>query len=539
MDLRTEPLTNTQILAGIRNDASMDYVNRIPDPTQAGLKDQLDQLTKYRPLWNEFVHSLVNRIGSIIIRDMSFTNPLSEFKRSSMEYGSTIEEVAVGLVRSLPYSAEREALEKVLFGQHSVPVDTNFHSINREEFYPISINDKVLKRAFLNEQGGLNNFLAQLLKAPATSNQWDEFILTCQLLSEYDAKDGFYRVNVGDVSSIESGETTAKYALRRLRETAGEMAFLNTKYNAAGMPNFATKDELVIITTPAFNAAVDVEALAGAFNIDKANSPGRIVEIPADQMKIPGAQAFLTTPEFFIISDTLNENTSMPNPVTLHTNFFSHHQGIYSLSRFAPAVMLTTHAGTESIVIREDVTGVSAVEFFNGDGTAAPESLLRGSTYQLEAHAEMSGGSEGAVTWAVSGNKSTETRIDRNGILHVAADDSATSIDIVVTAVFGAADSNLGDRKTETTTKTLTGDIASPWAIDSVPTGITVKGEPVADFDPEDLSYTVAGAAPATINDITVQGVPYYKVTETVDDTFAVTAFSGSKDRVYTVIVTA
>lgn len=537
MSLRAEPLTNTQILIGIRNDASFDYQQRIPDPTQAGLKDQLDSLEKYPQLWNEFEHSLINRIGSVVVRRMDWDNPLRELKRNSMSYGSTIEEVAVGLLKAHSYSAERDYLEKDLWGQEVPDVKTNFHSINREDYYKLTVNKKVLKRAFLSEADGLNNFLSQLLAAPRISNELDEFLLTCQLLTEYDAKDGFYRVNVPDVAAWGSGEAEAKGALRTIRSVAGNMRFLNTKFNAAGMPSAAKREDLILITTPEFNAAIDVEAMAGAFNMEKAEAPGRIIEIPGDKLNIPGAQAILTTKDFFIISDTLVENTTLQNPIGLHTNYFSHHQGIYSLSRFMPAVLLTTHAGTDSITVRDEVTGVSALEVFTGEGVeVAGTSVERGQTYQLAAYAETTGDTEGAVTYEVSGNKSTTTRVDRNGILHVGADDSATTIDIVVTAVHGA-DGNLEDRFSETTALTLTGTVAAPWAIDSVPTGITVKGVAVPDFDPADLSYTI-NVPDATVNDFVVLGVPDYKVTETTPDVFTVVAYSGAKDRVYTVDVT-
>lgn len=540
VNLRDEPLTNTEILSTIYNDASFDYQKRIPEPTQAGLSEQLSAMTDYRPGWNEFVHALVNRIGSIIIRNMSWNNPLVEFKRASMEYGSTIEEVAVGLVKAHSYSADRDYLEKDIWGQEVPKVMSKFHSINREDFYKLTVNEKVLRRAFLNEAGGLNNFVTQLLQSPRTSNQWDEFLLTCRLLTEYDKNDGFYRINVPDVMSNASGEAESKTALRRIRAAADNLGFLSDKYNSAHMPSFARRDDLILLTTPEFNAAMDVEALAGAFNMDKLNPYGRIVPIPSDQLAIPGAQAILTTREFFVISDTLVENTSIQNPVGLHTNFFSHHQGIYSVSPFAPAIMFTTKGGTEQIHVSATVDSISDLTITDRDNDTVTGALTRGEMYLVSADAVTTpeDAAISAVSYSVSGMKSSRTRIDRNGILHIGQDDSAASIKITVKSVDSDTENPLTDSVTREFTKTLTGNVIPLFPTDAIPTGITVAGEPVPDFDPATTSYAVTSAEDVTVADIRVTGVPDYTVTEGDPGVFTVRALSGAADRVYTVTVT-
>ncbi|WP_206920558.1 hypothetical protein, partial [Alicyclobacillus suci] len=84
--------------------------------TQANLRDTLNSLTQYRPMWNQFVDALVNRIGSVVARNISWTNPLQEFKRGMLNYGDTIEEIQVGLLKAHIYDPDRDYMEKAIFG---------------------------------------------------------------------------------------------------------------------------------------------------------------------------------------------------------------------------------------------------------------------------------------------------------------------------------------------------------------------------------------------------------------------------------------
>src|SRR5699024_10286028 len=200
---------------------------------------------------------LINRIGSVIARNISWQNPLAEFKRGMLEYGDTIEEIQTGLLQAHIYDPDREYLERDLFGTEVPEVQTSFHTVNRQNFYKVTVNQPLLQRAFLADDG-LSNFVAQLLEAPSTSDYWDEFLTTVQLFPEYENNGGFWHVNVPDVKDLESSESDAKSALRKMRAMADKLKFISTRYNAAHMPTFADRDDLVVFVSPEFNAAIDV-----------------------------------------------------------------------------------------------------------------------------------------------------------------------------------------------------------------------------------------------------------------------------------------
>lgn len=498
--------SNVAIADRIRNNASMEYRNRIPEATQAGIEATLEALVSYRPHWNEFVDALVNRIGTVYARNISWTNPLAEFKRGMLSYGDTIEEIQVGLLESHLYDPDRDYMEKTLFGRELPEVQSNFHTVNRQEFYKVTVNDMLLRRAFL-ESGGLNSFVSQLMEAPSTSDQWDEFLLTTSLFETYESNGGFYHVNVPNAADLSSDATDARGALRKMRAMADTIKFPSTRYNAAGMPTFANPEDLLLFVTPEFNAAIDVEALAGAFNVDKADLHGRIVPIPKEHFRIDGAQAIMTTKDFFVIADTLLENTSQQNAANIHTNYFLHHHSIISASRFVPAVLFWDGQDDEVIEMTSSVISIATPTAEDRDGTVVSE-VERGELYQLNAVVTTNpADAEGAaVVWSVEGATSSQTYATASGVLHVGGQERATTLKVKATSTWIDPE-NVRAPKIASSNKnlTVTGDLTPEWPVSGVVESIAVKGVEVEDLTPGTTAYTVAVPdGEAAVSDVAV-----------------------------------
>ena len=431
-ELRTD--NNAELMDGIRTLQSSDYRRRIPEATKVGIQETLDNLHRYRPQFNEFIEALVNRIGSVYARNMIWQNPLAILKRGLMSYGDTIEEIQVGLLRSHTYDPDRDYMEKAIFGRETPEVQSRFHKVNRQEFYKITVNEAMLRRAFL-EPGGLSAFVAQLMSAPTTSDNWDEFLLTVSLINEFNDVGGYYRMKIPGISwDTASGEAgaNARITARKVRALAETLTFPSTAYNSASMPTFANRDELILFTTPEFSANLDVEALAGAFNIDKAELPGRMITIPKHLVTIPGFEAILTTKDFFVIADTLLENTTADNPVGLYKNFFLHHHEIMSISPFVPAVLLNTLVDDETITVSNKVTALATPNAVKPDGSTTT-TVVRGGVYQLFSTPTVTNATiedRTGIMYAVTGALSLHTSISQTGVLTVGSDETATSLTV-------------------------------------------------------------------------------------------------------------
>lgn len=487
-------LPNAAVLDAIRNSSSTDYQNRIPAADKAGIAATIDALMspENRRWRNEFVDSLVNRIGMTIARGKSWSNPLAAFKRGMLSYGNTIEEIQVGLLKAHNYSPDRDYMEQTLFGRELPAVQTNFHTVNRQDFYKVTVNEALLNRAFLDPTG-LSGFINDLMESPVNSDNLDEFLLTTSLFAEYERNGGYFHVAIPDVAALDSTPDDARFALRRMRAMADTLKFLSSKYNAAKMPVFAKPDELILFVSPEFNAAVDVEALAGAFNLSKLEMSGRTVVIPADQFGIEGCQAILTTSEFFVIADKLYESAQQWNPASLHNNHFLHHHQIISCSRFAPAVMFTTHANDEIATVYTSPTSISAITILPGwDGTV-PTDIAHGGIVALTASVVPASADQG-IRWSISGN-GPSTYITQDGVLHLGFDDPAvTGADITVTATSTSIDPDdpMHSQVSATLAVNVLDDPLAVWPHAGVIDDIQVQGVSVAPaFAVGTLAYTV------------------------------------------------
>lgn len=508
LDVSTLPTDtpNAVLLDAVRNASSSDYQNRIPSADKAGVEATIANLMdpSARRWRNEFIDALVNRIGMTIARSNSWSNPFAIFKRGMLEYGNTIEEIQTGLLKAHGYDPDRDYTEGTLFTRERPEVQTNFHTVNRQDFYKVTVNENMLKRAFL-EPTGLAGFINQLMEAPTTSDNWDEFLLMTSLFAEYEANGGFYHVNVPNVSDIESDAADAKIAIRKMRAVADNMKFLSTKYNAAKMPVYANAEDLCIFTTPEFNAAIDVEALAAAFNIDRSQLHGRVMPIPSNYFNIDGCQAIMTTKDFFVVADALFESTSQWNPANMHNNYFLHHHEVVSASRFVPAVMFTTGQDDEVIQVYSAPTSVSAITFLPAPDGSTPTGVAHGGVVALTASVAPTTADQG-LNWSISGTValSSGTFITQTGVLHIGLDEKNTSLTVKATATSHNPSDIWGAAQTATLSVPISDSALAIWPNVGVITTISVKDINVPAFAAGTLTYNINVPGHDEDGDVTV-----------------------------------
>ena len=457
-------LDNVSAFNMVRKAMPLDFQRRVPAATKGNLAQNIERINSmYAGRPNEFVDAMVNRIGSIIARDDSiWYNPLAEFKLPGITYGSAIQEYKVGLVEAHNYEHDRESMDKEVWGTELLHVETNYHDITRQEKYKLSMKDDILRRAFLDGET-MGSFITSWLNAPVTSDNLDEFLQTCRLFTEYESNGGFYHMKVPKVSDLESNEADAKRALRRVRSLTASLPFMSTKYNAAHMPSHANPNDLVMFCTPEFQAATDVEALAGAFNVEKLETSGRVFPILKEHFGVDHCEGIITTKDFFVIADLLKQNTSLFNPANLQTNYWLHHHQIISASRFVPAIMLSTVYDDEQIVVRMQVTGISAITMHGEDNETVTEAI-RGNIVQMAADVQGTAGAENSgIVWTVTGGTDPRTHITKDGVLHIGGLEDSTSVKVTAATAWVDPASPYATPFSSTKTVTVSGEKVPEW----------------------------------------------------------------------------
>ena len=206
-----------------------------------------------------------------------------------------------------------------------------------------------------------------------------------------------------------------------------------------------------MFATPQVIAALNVEALAAAFNIDKANVPYRIIPIPEDMFGIGGAggkgQAVLTTEDFFFCWDEMLETTNSPvNPIDGTRNIFYKHRGSITPNPFANAVLFWTGEGSSRSVTLPDTLTTSKPEFTlrvmkYGQPSITPENVSRGDLVQVKSEITSANKAKASfqpvgIEYEVEGATSQFTSIDNDGILRCGLDETAEVLKVTAQATY-------------------------------------------------------------------------------------------------------
>ena len=423
MTQKTKPFAQTgattyEVLNAMRLDASQQYQERVPELAQENFDRYASAILGDPTTMNEWLNTLINRIGLVVIQQRSWSNPLAMLKSGVLEMGDTVEEIFTDLIQEKVYEDKSDINSAGKVWATSLPpTHVIFHKQNREAMYDISFNDKRLKQAFVNF-GALERFIAGIYNTLDKSDNLDEYLYMKQLLSNYAEKDLFYKVKVDEPVN----EATAKDLMTKIKEYATNSTFLSRKYNSFNVYNHADREEQILFVSSKIDAFVDVNVLASAFNMDKVNFQPRKIVI--DTMP-EGAHAILTSREFLRIYDTVYRIEDIYNPRTMEWKYFLHHHQILSTSRFENAIMFTSKDVVEPASVT--VTRVSA------------EEVLKGNSTQIKAVVKDAEDSDvnvsQAVLFTVSGNTDVNTVIDGNGFLRVGLFEKATSITVKATVV--------------------------------------------------------------------------------------------------------
>ena len=404
------------VLNAIRSGASATYQERIPVATQETLAEYGNAVLQYPALQNEFLNALVNRIGRVIITSKSYSNPLRRFKKGMLEFGETVEEIFVNVIQARPF--DQEVAETDVFKRAIPNVDAIFHKLDYKNFYKATISNEMLRQAFLSEAGVLD-LIGKIVDMMYTSAELDEFIVMKQLIVDYANNGFFYPVNVPAATA-----ENAKEIITTIKQYSNAMEFMAPTYNAMGVMNHTPKSKQVLILDAKFDAINDVNVLASAFNMSKAEFLGQRVLVD-NFGTLTNVVAALVDEDWFMVFDNFIGFTENYNGQGLYWNYFYHVWKTFSTSRFSNAILFTTDAVS--------VTGVTV-------DPSAP-TVTKGTTAKFTATVAGTGYVPQEVTWEVTGTGAVTSTIDKFGVLTVPATEANTSLTVRATSVYDTSKS--------------------------------------------------------------------------------------------------
>lgn len=421
-------LTNSSvdILNVIRENASQNYRDYVPKATADA--DAIRQIgaviMDYPNLQNEFLSALVNRIGRVLITSKMYSNPWSMFKKGLLEFGETIEEIFVNIAK--PFQFDQAVAETEVFKREIPDVRAAFHIMNYQKFYKATISNDQLRQAFLSWEG-ITDLIAKIVDAMYTGANYDEFLTMKYLLARHILDGHMYPVQIPTVST-----ENMKTIVSDIKGISNAMEFLSTEYNLTGVATHTPKADQYMLINSKFDAVMDVEVLASAFNMEKAEFLGKrvlvdsfgkldiarlavlfkddptYIEPTSDELtaldKIP---AVIVDKDWFMIFDNYQNFTEQYNGQGLYWNYWYHVWKTFSVSPFANNALFVPGAPS--------VTSVTV--------TPATATVTKGQSIQLNATVETDNFAPQSVTWSSDSDNAT---VDASGKVTLASTASGT-----------------------------------------------------------------------------------------------------------------
>lgn len=448
------------ILNVIRQNASYDYQQNVPVVKTANDIPKVGEVLMGQPaLANQFINALVNRIAIVRVQSATFNNPYSMLKKGYIEFGETVEDIFVSIAKGVDFNPEkaREREYKRTFPD----VRSAFHAMNWRVMYPVTIQDEDLKQAFLS-MDGVQNLIAKIVDAVYTGAEYDEFLLFKYLLIKAISHGKMKPVAIGDGTDL-------KESAVQFRGVSNLLPFMSGEYNEVGVKTTTPKDRQVIFMDAMFNAQFDVNVLASAFNMDKADFMGRlflidnwtsfdnerfdiiransdgIEEVTSEELALlANVKAVILDENWFQVYDNNNKFTEKYSASGLYWNYFYHTWKTISNSPFSNAVVFVTSTATitapESVTVEisskdiADVGTVFALEVQEDNAT-----LQNGFYEFVQTEDATTKGiaiqKYGAVTFPV-GQTTTKLQMIYGGVAYTATTELTTGANVGATLTF-------------------------------------------------------------------------------------------------------
>lgn len=432
-------LTNSSvdILNAIRNNATQNYRDYVPKATPDA--DSIRQIgaiiMDYPALQNEFLSALVNRIGRVLITSKMYDNPWAFFKKGLLEFGESVEEIFVNIAK--PFQFDPAVAETNVFKREIPDVRAAFHIMNYQKYYKATISNDQLRQAFLSWQG-ISDLIAKIVDAMYTGANYDEFQTMKYMLARHILDGHMFPVEIPPVQL-----PNMKYIVSVVKEVSNQFTFLSPIYNLAGVQTYTAKNDQYMLVNSMFDATMDVEVLASAFNMDKAEFSGKRVlvdsfgsldtarlaelfagdstyqEISSDELTaLDAIPAVLVDRNWFMIFDNFYNFTEQYNGEGLYWNYWYHVWKTFSVSPFANnALFIPGTPGVTSVTV-----------------TPSSSTVTAGQSVQLSANVVTTNFAPKSVTWSVNSEYATVDNSGKVTVLSTAP--ASTSITVTATSTY-------------------------------------------------------------------------------------------------------
>lgn len=351
----------TEILNNIRSVSGAEYQARVPEATRTNITAVGNTIIDYTPTRNQFLTELVNRIGKTIVDKMeSMDDIFTVFSEGSLELGDTLQKIFIEIPTASAFKdgSEQGYDASTMLKQQKGVIHVEYSKVDRRIFYKQTITIELLKEAFTSESK-LTELVMGLIESMASALSYDKYVMDVEAIYKacsYCALNGVNGLVVpstvatyDDVNKVVVWDDVgAKAFLKILRIKSRSLKF---PHSLSYFDEDEVEHTINYVRTPVNKqviglevstlANIDVDALAVLFNMSKAESEVRQIELEDnifDHVE-DSAETEYHLGGFICHKDAVERYTtfidseSFRNKETLATNYWLHYWGFRAVSK--------------------------------------------------------------------------------------------------------------------------------------------------------------------------------------------------------------
>lgn len=286
----------------------------------------------FEPTSIEELGGMIGKIAKSVIRENSTVNHLSVFDKGLVENGDTIEQAVVLLAQSQAYdSTGAHTLDRETSAKFAVKYFKDWTA----KTYKKTVDLPELRKVLSKEQSA-SDVSAKIVSSTTEGDKQEQYEDIRNMMAwgrqSADGGTGAMLVRAETVAYDAVNDTIDyKKVLVALKDAVSGMKFTNTSFNVGGIKRRTLPEDIYILMPYQLKNRIDVEELAGVFNLDKAEIKDRIIE--TDTTNESGYYYIYVVDKWAILDYTrLYEMLNQLNAEGHFWNYFLHTERLYGLS---------------------------------------------------------------------------------------------------------------------------------------------------------------------------------------------------------------
>ena len=286
----------------------------------------------YEPTSIEELGGMIGKIANSVIRENSTVNHLSVFDKGLVDNGDTIEQAVVLLAQSQAYdSTGAHTLDRETSAKFAVKYFKDWTA----KVYKKSVDLPELRKV-LTKGVSASDVSAKVVSSTTEGDKQEQYEDIRDMMKwgrqSADGGTGAMLVNATTVNyDTVNGTIDYKGVLVAMKDAISGMKFTNTSFNVGSVKRRTLPEDIFILMPYQLKNRIDVEELAGVFNLDKAEIKDRIIEI--DTTNESGFYYIYIVDRWAVLDYTrLYEMLNQLNAEGHFWNYYLHTERLYGLS---------------------------------------------------------------------------------------------------------------------------------------------------------------------------------------------------------------